>query len=76
MEWSNARIGLQVRSILINEHVITQDRLNYDPNNLDKMTNVHERAAARLLHVCKKNGFVFVHSVYPLVITDAPTNDV
>jgi hypothetical protein len=31
-------------------------RLNYDPNNLDKMNGVHERSAARLLHVCRKNG--------------------
>ncbi|CAG7853378.1 ABC1 family protein C10F6.14c [Serendipita indica DSM 11827] len=35
-------------------------KLNYDPNNLDKMNNVHERAAARLLHVCKKNGGLYV----------------
>ena len=31
-------------------------RLNYDPDNLDKMNGVHERSAARLLHVCRKNG--------------------
>ncbi|PVF94923.1 ABC1-domain-containing protein [Serendipita vermifera] len=35
-------------------------KLNYDPNNLDKMNGVHERSAARLLHVCRKNGGLYV----------------
>ncbi|KIM29483.1 hypothetical protein M408DRAFT_114122 [Serendipita vermifera MAFF 305830] len=40
--------------------IVLDYKLNYDTNDIDKMNGVHERSAQRLLHVCRKNGGLYV----------------